>query len=155
MDSTLQWLSLNSGWLGWLGALSLLTIVLSMIIVPILIVRMQPDYFLEQRDTDLSVETRQPIVHLLAKLAKNIIGGILLIGGVLMCLLPGQGLLTILIGLAVMDFPGKRRAEIWLFRRKPINWAVNKIRTKANRSPLLLPELTGETSQAAYTKDST
>ena len=140
IESTVEWISSNAGWLSWVGGLSFLTVILSMIIVPILVVRMQADYFLVPRNEQLAFRNLHPILQKVAKLMKNILGGLLVISGILMCVLPGQGLLTILIGLAVMDFPGKRKAELWLLRRKPISWAINKMREKADQPPLLLPE---------------
>ncbi|MEM1443565.1 MAG: hypothetical protein AAGF67_14565, partial [Verrucomicrobiota bacterium] len=66
-------------------------------------------------------------------------GGILLIGGILMLITPGQGVLTIMIGLLLMNFPGKRRFEIWLIRLKPLNRAIQWIRKRAGKRPLELP----------------
>ncbi len=70
---------------------------------------------------------------------KNLFGGILFLGGVLMLITPGQGVLTIMIGLMLMDFPGKRNLEIWLVKIKPINSAINWMRKRADKPPLLLP----------------
>lgn len=135
----LEWIQENTVLLGWIGGLSAVTVILSMIIVPILIVRMQADYFIEQRNEALAFRSQHPMLRVVVKIGKNILGALLVFAGILMCFLPGQGALTILIGLAVMDFPGKRKAEIWLVKRKPINWAINTMRAKANRPPLELP----------------
>ncbi len=114
-------------------------VVASMIIVPVLVVRMQADYFLAERDAEQSMGVRHPAWRVTGVALKNFAGALLVIGGLLMCVLPGQGLLTILIGLAVMDFPGKRKLELWLIRRKPVHWAIDKMRQKAARPPLVLP----------------
>ncbi len=56
--------------------------------------------------------------------------------GVAMLVLPGQGILAILLGLMMLEFPGKRGMELWLMRRHRIAQAMNWIRAKAGRSPL-------------------
>ena len=70
---------------------------------------------------------------------KNLAGLGIVVLGVAMLLLPGQGILTILIGLTLLDFPGKRRLEIWFVRRSSILNGINRIRKKARREPLMLP----------------
>lgn len=137
----MAWMESNRILIGWLGAASLTMVILGLVIVPILVVRMQPDYFLEDRDDKRSMKERHPAVRLSSVVLKNLAGGLLVVGGILLSLplVPGQGLLTILIGLAVMDFPGKRNLEIWLIRRKPVGWTIAKLREKANRPPLVMP----------------
>ncbi|MDF1755748.1 MAG: hypothetical protein P1U89_23360 [Verrucomicrobiales bacterium] len=141
MDQFFSWMDANRDWLGWVGAGSLIMLILSLIIVPILVVRMQPDYFMENRDKASSMQVKHPVLGFFGKLLKNLAGGLLVIGGILLSLplIPGQGLLTILIGLAVMDFPGKRRLELWIIKMKPVNWAIQKLRAKADQPPLNLP----------------
>ena len=71
---------------------------------------------------------------------KNL-GGYALVGaGVAMLVLPGQGLLTILIGLGLIDFPGKREFERWIVCRRPVGRALNWMRRRAHRPPLVLPD---------------
>jgi hypothetical protein len=45
-----------------------------------------------------------------------------------------------LIGLMLLEFPGKRRMELWLIRRKAISSAIHWIRAKAGRPPLEIPD---------------
>ena len=132
-------MDINRELLGWLGGASLGMLLVSAIIVPMLVIRMQQDYFLDGRDEQLSMKKRHPFLRVSGLVLKNIAGGLLVIAGIIMTVAPGQGLLTVLIGLALMDFPRKRELEIWLIKRKPVNWAIAKLREKANRPPLLLP----------------
>ena len=71
---------------------------------------------------------------------KNLLGAILVTGGLIMFVTPGQGILTLLIGLLLLNFPGKRRLEIRLIRMKPLKRAVDWIRHKAGHRPIVLPE---------------
>lgn len=57
-----------------------------------------------------------------------------------MLVLPGQGLLTLLLGITMIDFPGKRKLELWLIRKAPLNDAANWLRNQYGHSPLRLPE---------------
>jgi hypothetical protein len=55
-----------------------------------------------------------------------------------MLVLPGQGVLTILAGITLLNYPGKRRLELWLVRRPAIHRAIDWIRRRAGRAPLEL-----------------
>jgi hypothetical protein len=56
-----------------------------------------------------------------------------------MLALPGQGLLTIFLGLFVMNFPGKRALEVLFLRIPGVLRRLNWIRAKAKHPPLRLP----------------
>jgi hypothetical protein len=60
------------------------------------------------------------------------------ISGIIMLVLPGQGILTIVIGLTLVDFPGKYRIESAIVRHATVRRAIDWIRQKANKPPLLL-----------------
>jgi hypothetical protein len=51
---------------------------------------------------------------------------------------PGQGILTILIGAMLIDLPGKRKAEKWLLRHRRVLSAINRLRARYGRPPLVL-----------------
>ena len=42
-------------------------------------------------------------------IARNVVGAIVVLAGLIMLVTPGQGILTIIAGLAIMDFPGRDR----------------------------------------------
>lgn len=123
----------------WIGGLSFLTLIVSAIAVPIVIRRMPYDYFLENHVVADAIRQQHPVLRITFLVLKNLIGGILLVGGLLMLLTPGQGVLTMMIGLMLMNFPGKRRFEIWLVGLGPINRAIHWIRDRAGKRPLELP----------------
>lgn len=116
----------------------------SLIAIPLLIARLPADYFSRRPVRDWP--TRHPAVHLMLVLAKNLLGVVLLLAGLAMLVLPGQGLLTIFIAIMLLDFPRKRELEGWLIRRPPVFRAANWIRAKRRRPPLELPETAGERS---------
>ena len=71
---------------------------------------------------------------------KNTLGALALIMGILMLVLPGQGVLTILIGISLLDFPGKRRLEYWIISQGAVHRTIDRIRARAGRPPLVLPD---------------
>lgn len=116
-------------------ALSLLTFLLTLLAVPWLIVRIPHDYF--ARGDRVAYD---PGSHRLLRLAflagKNLLGLVFVLMGFGMLVLPGQGLLTILIGVMLLDFPGKYDFERWLVQRPPILRSVNWLRGRFERRPL-------------------
>ena len=129
-------------WIVWLmTGLSLLTVLASFIIVPWAIVRIPADYFASQRAPRTPWEKLHPALRLAILLAKNLFGLVLLLAGVVMALplVPGPGVLTVLLGLALMDLPGKRRVERWIVAQPRIFDALNRLRAKHHQPPLDAP----------------
>ena len=111
----------------------------SLIAVPWLVVHIPADYFLRRRRLLDRWQPRHARLRVVLLIAKNAIGVVLLLAGAAMLILPGQGLLTILAGLMVLDFPGKFAIETWLVQRRPLNRSINWMRRRAGRPPLELP----------------
>jgi len=117
----------------WLGIFSIATFVLTILILPLVIIRLPSDYFVcEKADGFISLQ-RKGIRYLLLFL-KNLAGSFLLLMGFLMLFMPGQGILTILAGLSVMNFPGKRKLEIRLVSNDKVMRSLNWIRRKASKA---------------------
>jgi hypothetical protein len=104
------------------------------------VVHMSPDYFAHQAPAETTWRRRHPLLRLVFRVLKNVAGGGLVLLGLAMLVLPGQGILTILIGLTFLDFPGKRRLEIWVVQRPSIRQGLNRVRKRARRPPLILPD---------------
>ena len=131
--------SISSEWLFVFAAASVATFILSLIIVPVIIVRIPEDYFSRSKSSKQTKwEGLNPIAQLFLTILKNVFGLIFLIMGILMLVLPGQGLLTILFGIALLDFPGKQNLVRRLVSYPKILNSINWIRKKANKNPLLL-----------------
>jgi len=135
-----QWVRNHEELVVWIGALSLLTLIVSFIAVPMVIRRMPHDYFLETSEGAEAIREQHPALRVLFLVMKNVLGMLLVMGGLIMFVTPGQGILTLVIGLLLMNFPGKRRLEIRLIRMKPLRRAVDWIRRRAGQRPLVLPE---------------
>jgi hypothetical protein len=121
----------------WLVVLSVLGFLGSLILIPVILVRLPPTYF-EAHHPRRWLQGHHPILRLLAHVVKNIAGGVFLVAGLAMLVLPGQGLLTMLIGLSLLDFPGKRRLEAAVISRPGVLRAINALRAKFGRPPLTI-----------------
>ncbi|MBM4063213.1 MAG: hypothetical protein FJ265_19270 [Planctomycetes bacterium] len=130
-----SWCEAHPGLIGWLFVGSLASLVLVALLLPVIVVRLDPDYFLTSRREHAR---RGGPVYWGLLLGKNLLGFLFLFAGFLMLFLPGQGLLTILIGLLLADFPGKRTLERRLVARPAILAFLNRMRARRGRSPLLL-----------------
>jgi hypothetical protein len=75
-----------------------------------------------------------------AVIAKNIFGVFLVLLGIVLSFpgVPGQGILTILLGLIMLDIPGKRPLEARIIKRPTVLAAVNKLRLRWDKPPLIL-----------------
>jgi hypothetical protein len=136
----LAWLQSHESLLAWLSAASVLMFVGSLSAIPWLVLRIPADYFLRQRHYADRWKPRHPLLRIVFLAVKNSIGGLLLLAGIVMLVTPGQGVLTILVGLLFLDFPGKFALERRLVRMKPVQAAIAWMRAKAGRPPLELPE---------------
>jgi hypothetical protein len=123
-------------------AFSALLIAVALAAASVLLVRMPADYFI--RPPVIS-HSGPATIRALRRGAKNVLATIVAIVGVLMSLplVPGPGLLLLLIALSLADFPGKRRLELRIVANPLVLRPVNKIRTFSGRRPLLLPDRQG------------
>ena len=123
--------------LGALAAASVLLFVASIVGVPFFLVRMPSDYFSrrERNRLGLDVPTRARWRRA-AELAKNLLGILLLVAGVAMLVLPGQGVLTLFVALLLVDFPGKRKLQRRIVARPRVLGAINALRRRAGQPPL-------------------
>lgn len=116
-----------------LALLSLAMFFGSLVAVPWLIGRLPADYFLTHWQRVDERRRQHPLAQVFIPLLRNLLGAVLLLAGVAMLLLPGQGLLTMVIGLCVMDFSGKRKALGWMVEKKAIQQGLNWIRRKRKK----------------------
>lgn len=121
----------------WFALFSVLGFLIGLLIVPYLVTRIPADYFTYQ-DRHV-VNRRFRITSLILLAIKNAMGAVFVIVGILLLFLPGQGLLTLLLGLMIMNYPGKYALERWLVMRPKVLPAINWIRAKRNHPPLIDP----------------
>ncbi|MDB9790184.1 hypothetical protein OAB58_01415, partial [Gammaproteobacteria bacterium] len=83
-------------------------------------------------------KTNNPFLWYLVLLIKNILGYSLIIGGIMMLVLPGQGLFTIIIGLMLSNYPGKYYIEKRFVEIPAVFKSINWLRAKSNKPPIIL-----------------
>lgn len=120
----------------WLGvAISAVLAVGSIALVAFVVVHWPADHFKHwPPGAAPPPEPRHP----LAAFARNAGGVLLVLLGLVMALpgIPGQGILTMIVGLTMIDFPGKRNLERRLIGRPHILRALNRLRARFDRGPL-------------------
>jgi hypothetical protein len=120
-----------------LSVFGILSFIAGVVGVPFLFARLPADYFSgrERRAMGLPAPER-PALAVLLRALRNLLGVVLIFCGILMLVLPGQGLLTILVGLFFVDFPGKRRLERWVLAKGPVLRTINGLRRRAGQAPI-------------------
>ncbi len=128
-------------WWGVAGGLLvfLVTFIGSLVVVSVVMIKLPPTYFQSSHARDF-LPDRHRAVRWAGLFVKNTIGLLLVALGVAMSLpgVPGQGLLTILLGIMLLDFPGKRRLEQRLLSQPRVLQTINRLRRKFDKPPLLL-----------------
>ena len=113
----------------WVLGITLVVFLGSIVLVSILLVKLPANYFLESRERGMWVE-QHPVIRWTLRIVKNLIGLVLLVVGVVFLFTPGQGVITILFGLILIDYPGKRRLERWLVSRPGVSRFINRLRAR-------------------------
>ena len=129
------WESLTWGVIAWGLLFTIVTIVASYGLIIIGMIRIPADYFSSSYVKEINLDNHFS-VRWAVFIVKNIIGFVLVIAGIIMIFTPGPGVPTILLGLIMMDIPGKRPLEAKLIQRPMVLSAVNDLRARYNKPPL-------------------
>ncbi|ETW93122.1 MAG: hypothetical protein ETSY1_40585 [Candidatus Entotheonella factor] len=126
----------------WLGIASVVMFATTLLAVPFVVARIPTDYFI--REHKPRRQAPRPPSQLFWLVFKNILGVILLLAGIAMLVLPGQGILTMLLGIMLMNFPGKYELERRIIQQPTVLKALNWMRTRANRPELIVDPPTAD-----------
>lgn len=119
---------------------SIITVIGFLTVGAKMLARLPPDYFINEAERrkrhylDPFPPSVRPVIHV----ARNVFGLLFVIIGAILLLLPGQGLLTMLAGFILLDFPGKFACERWIVRRRQVKRAIDWMRHRAGQPPLEL-----------------
>ena len=122
--------------LAGLGLVSALMLVASVLALPWVLGALPADWFV--RPAGARHPGRPPLLGLALALARNLLGWLLVGAGLLMLVLPGQGLLTLGLGIVLLDLPGKRRLEVRILRRPAVRRIVDGLRRRRGVPPFEL-----------------
>ena len=117
-------------YLVWLGTLSFIIFIFSLLTIKWLVALIPSDYFIKKNNSEF--RSNYPIFWLVSIIIKNLVGYTLIVGGILMLVLPGQGLFTIFVGLMLSNYPGKFYIEKKFIAIPSILKAINWMRKKSN-----------------------
>lgn len=143
LQSVAEWL-VDPVVLAVLGVGSLALFVLGAVGAPWFIARVPADYFSRREQARLGIVRRRSPARIVVVVLRNLLGLGLLIAGFAMLFLPGQGLLTMLVGLLLLDFPGKRRLQRRVLSSPRVDAAITALRRRAGREPLDLGDPGGD-----------
>jgi len=120
-------------------SLFIVTFAASAGIISFILVKLPSDYFQESHSRAFWSD-RRPALRWLGLIGKNVLGVLLVLLGIVMSVpgIPGQGFLTILLGIMLLDLPGKRRVEQKILRQPKVLEKINRLRQKFSKPPLLL-----------------
>src|SRR4029453_7046028 len=115
------------------------TFIGSTVVVAWLVIRLPATYFCDASPRDIWGD-RRPVLRWTGFLLKNLLGILLVMLGGIMSLpiIPGPGILMLVLGIMLLDFPGKRRLGQWLVRRATVLQAMNRLRQRYGKPPLVV-----------------
>ncbi len=119
----------------WASGLSLAGVVGTIVGVPWVVARLPHDYFNQAHRAVWRYSGDEPWFALVLGGLKNVVGALLVLLGLIMLVTPGQGLLTLMVGLLLMNFPGKYQLERWLVQRRGVLAALNWLRNRGGHLP--------------------
>jgi hypothetical protein len=120
----------------WFGSISLFIFLFSLLTIKWLVALIPEDYFINRKIS--KVRSNNPALWYIVLIVKNMIGYSLVLGGIMMLVLPGQGVFTIIIGLMLSNYPGKYAIEKKFIAIPSILKSINWLRNKSNKPPLNL-----------------
>jgi len=127
----LDWTTNNAGLLGLISAVSITLLCLSVFFTPWLLAKLPANYFVANE----APNTGHPLRRLLIKITRNCVGLVLLICGLLMLIVPGPGLVTLVVGLSVCDFQAKQQLLRKLVSQPQVSKALNWMRELRGKPP--------------------
>ena len=134
----LEWLQIDKNTIWWIAGASFMTILVFLIVVPLLVTRIPSDDFAHGRFRRTLGANRHLVFRMVLLIGKNILGCVFVEAGIVMLVLPGQGILTILAGIMLLDFPGRYRLVRWIVARPQVIRTLNWLRRRAGRTSFYL-----------------
>jgi hypothetical protein len=124
----------------WVAGVWAVTTVASLVIVAAVVATLPITYFCDEA---AAVPTGgRPAWWIAGRIARNVGGVVLIVVGIVLSIpgVPGQGLLTVLAGVVLVDFPGRHRAARAIARWRGVLPAMNRLRALLGRPPLAPPD---------------
>lgn len=134
LDTLYQFVTNYKKFIFWLGSISAVIFVFSLLSIKWLVALIPSDYFIKKEDSKF--KKKYPFFWFISLLIKNVLGYSLIIGGIFMLVLPGQGIFTIMVGLMLSNYPGKYEIERRFIAIPRVLKGINWLREKSNQPPI-------------------
>ena len=134
IESITEFISSYKVYILWLATISLFVFIFSLLSIKWLVALIPTNYFIKKKK--VKSKRSYSFRWFLSIIVKNLIGYTLILGGILMLVLPGQGLFTILMGLILSNYPGKYSIERKFISMPSVLKTVNWLRKKSDKPPL-------------------
>lgn len=131
------WEALTWSRILWGALVTIVSIIISYSLIVYGMVKIPANYFSSTYVKNINQDNHFS-VRWAAFIIKNVVGFIIVIAGVIMIFTPGPGVPAILLGLIMMDIPGKRPLEAKLIQRPAVLSAINSLRARYNKPPLIM-----------------
>lgn len=130
----IEWASDNAWWLFAAGVVGLLC---GLGIMVALALTMSADHFTSRPRRSYG----NPVCHTLVRVVRNVLGALLLLSGIILAMpmVPGPGVLLIILGLSLTDIPGKHALGRRILRNPKVLKPLNALRSRCGRPPLQPP----------------
>jgi len=134
-----QYFAIHGSQIVWGILIFILSLVISSICCGLVILGLAENHFHTDNGASLRLD-RPRWQRMLAMVVKNVLGVSLVVLGLVMALpgVPGQGLLTMFIGIVLLDLPGKRAFERRIIAKPKILHACNRLRIRFGKKPFTL-----------------
>ena len=129
-----DWISDYNQIIQWAGIVSVFLFFLSLFLLRYVILRLPEDYFIKASSFSKSPQ------KIIVRVAKNAVGFLLTICGIILLFTPGQGMITILIGLCLIDLAIVNQFKKKIINNSKVQKALNWIRAKKSVKPFNFPK---------------
>ena len=133
-NSLIEIFNLYKNLIFWFGSIFLFVFIFSLISIKWLVALIPEDYFINKKDS--KIKNNSLVAWYFFLILRNLVGYSLILGGIVMLVLPGQGLFTIIIGLILSNYPGKYYIEKKFIAIPSILKSINWLRKKSNKPPI-------------------
>ena len=133
---TISWLTHHAGLTAGVVVAWFVVLVVSLWAVRHFLISIPAEYFTHQHQPLERWREVHPVLRWVLLIGKNLLGVALVGAGIVMLFTPGQGVLSILLGISLVDLPGKRALERRIVARPAVLRLVNAMRARADRPPL-------------------
>lgn len=140
INDILQFMETHDELIIWVSTISFITFLGTLISLPLIIVRLPSDYFIADKNLARRFCQDKPVLRIIMIVLKNVFGIIFLILGFFMLFIPGQGVITMLIGYSMLDFVNMRGPVYKIVRRPAVYNFINKVRERANKESIQLKD---------------